>query len=379
MFGDLEALKLALLEREEERALGPLFEILGAPPAEGIEPEEFLESAVLAFLREVQQSPRTWRLVLMPPRGSSPELQMRIQLGRRTLAERIVPLLEWGFARRAAPPGFDHELAARLIVAAGEDAARLMLAHPKRFAPERFAAVVRDSVALLPAAWHPRGNPPPRPIEVKPPSLAEAPAEIAPGRVPRADRRRQLLDVALTLIDEEGFGALSMEAIARRLGVNRAIVYRSFSNIGVLLAALLRREDRRTRRLLEALVPPDPRGQDPARVLGEALSRFLEAVLSDPRTWRLALLRPEGAPIALQKLVNRRRSQLAHRIEPVVRWALANAPGDPAATDVGVLARMVLSVGEEQGRLALEDPDFPPERLLASSWALLDALPLGVH
>jgi hypothetical protein len=28
-------------------------------------------------------------------------------------------------------------------------------------------------------------------------------------------------------------------------------------------------------------------------------------------------------------------------------------------------------------RLALEDPDFSPERLLASSWLLLDALPVA--
>jgi hypothetical protein len=36
---------------------------------------------------------------------------------------------------------------------------------------------------------------------------------------------------------------------------------------------------------------------------------------------------------------------------------------------------MLLSVGEEEGRLALEDPEFPPERLLSSSWDLLDRLP----
>ena len=40
--------------------------------------------------------------------------------------------------------------------------------------------------------------------------------------------------------------------------------------------------------------------------------------------------------------------------------------------DIEVLSRMLLTIGEEQGRLALDDPDFPPERLLASSWALLD-------
>jgi hypothetical protein len=36
---------------------------------------------------------------------------------------------------------------------------------------------------------------------------------------------------------------------------------------------------------------------------------------------------------------------------------------------------MLLSIAEEQGRLALEDPKFPPQRLMASTWMLLDSLP----
>jgi len=93
-------------------------------------------------------------------------------------------------------------------------------------------------------------------------------------------------------------------------------------------------------------------------------------------TWRVALLRPESAPLALQKLVNRRRSQLARRLEPLVRWGLSGLAEASAKPDIEVLARMLLSIGEEQGRLALEDPEFPPERLLASTWTLLDALAL---
>jgi hypothetical protein len=111
-------------------------------------------------------------------------------------------------------------------------------------------------------------------------------------------------------------------------------------------------------------------------LLGGALAEFLSAVVDQPQTWRVALLRPESAPLALQKLVNRRRSQLARRLEPLVRWGLSGLPEVPTAPDVEILARMLLSIGEEQGRLALEDPEFPPERLLASSWTLLDALPL---
>jgi AcrR family transcriptional regulator len=288
------------------------------------------------------------------------------------LAERIAPLLQWGLGEPGVSSGFDLELGARLIVAAGEDAARLTLAHPRRFAPERFALFAAEGAALLPSRVRARGTPPPRPIDV--PRSAAPATSVASGRLPRAERREQLLDVALALLAEEGFAALSMEAIARRAGVNRAVIYRSFSNLPMLLASLLRREDRRTRRTLAALLPAKPRGQHPVRVLGEALSRFLEAVLSEPQTWRLILLRPESAPLTLQKLVERRRGQLARRLEPLVEWGLSAAPGGPRVLDVEILARMLLSIAEEEGRLALEDPEFPPDRLLNSSWALLDAL-----
>jgi hypothetical protein len=42
---------------------------------------------------------------------------------------------------------------------------------------------------------------------------------------------------------------------------------------------------------------------------------------------------------------------------------------------VDLIARLLLSAGEELGRLALDDPQFPPERLLAGVWALLDVVP----
>ena len=375
-FGDLEQLMLALIDREERRALGPLLDVLERDPGSDSDPAEFLATAVATFLEAVRANPRTWRLVLMPARGSSEELRRRIRRSRRLLADRIEPLLGWGIKQRGGPSGFDLELGARLIVAAGEDAARLTLAHPRRFAPERFAIFAAEGAALLPTRVRLRDAPPPRSIE---PPATTSPSQsddqlAAGGRLPRPQRREQLLDVALALLAEDGFSALSMEAIARRAGVNRTVVYRSFPNLGVLLATLLRREDRRTRRLLGALLPTQPRGHHPVRVLGEALSRFLEAVVNEPLTWRLALLRPESAPVALRKLVEHRRRQLAHRLEPIVEWGLAAAPGGPRVLDVEILARMLLSLAEEQGRLALEDPEFPPQRLLKSSWNLLDAL-----
>jgi AcrR family transcriptional regulator len=379
LFGDLEGLMLALIDREERSALAPLLQIVGPDPGDGVDPDEFLIDAVDAFLRAVRSNPRTWRLVLMPPRGNSDELRERIRRSRRLLADRITSLLRWGVERRGGPAWLDHALAARLIVAAGEDAARLTLAHPRRFSPERLTATVRDVLALLPPGMEPSGA---RAPEI-PAGDAGAPgagaAVTSPptaGRIPQSIRREQLLDVALELLAQDGFAALTIEAIARRAGVNRVVVYRSFANLQLLLVALLRREDRRTQTALDALLAVEPGEGTPPRALGDTLARFLGAVLAQPLTWRLALLRPESAPLALQKLVNRRRAQFARRLESLVRWGMAALPAAPATLDVELLSRMLLSIGEEQGRLALDDPEFPPQRLLASSWAALDAIPL---
>jgi AcrR family transcriptional regulator len=206
---------------------------------------------------------------------------------------------------------------------------------------------------------------------IEPGWLGAPPA--AGRRVPRAQRQQQLLDIALALIAEEGFDALSMEAVARRAGVNRVVVYRSFPNLQLLLVALLRREDQRTEAVLDIVIPAEPGDATPGQLLGESLAGFLGAVVSEPRTWSVALLRPENAPIALQRLVNRRRAQMARRLEPLVRWGISAVPGAPDDLDTEILARLLLSIAEEQGRLALDDPDFPPERLIRSSWVLLDA------
>jgi AcrR family transcriptional regulator len=372
LFGDLDGLLLALIDREEQAALAPLLAIMDAAPLAGGDPEDVLVEGIDAFLTAVRSEPRTWRLVLMPPHGGSPELRARITASRRLVADRLTELLDWGVAERGGPEGLDHALAARLIVAAGEDAARLTLLHPRRYPPERIAGLARDGVALLPPGTRPAGLVTPGAL----PPLAAAEPAPAPVRLSRADRREQLLDVALDLLAEQGFDVLNMEAIARRAGVNRAVVYRSFANLQLLLLALLRREDARTRKTIDALVPAEPGDRTTAELLAQSLTTFLGAVLRHPQTYRVILLRPESAPLFLQKLVNRRRSQIANRLRPLVEHGLPAIAAPTSNLDVDLVARLVLSAGEELARLALDDPDFTPDRLLASACDLLDRIPV---
>ncbi|MEA2307657.1 MAG: hypothetical protein QOH43_4937 [Solirubrobacteraceae bacterium] len=149
LFGDLEALLLALGEREEARAMGALEAVIPEDPGDR-DPDDVLVDAVRGFLQAVRDAPATWRLVLLPPAGSPPRLRERIARNREAVALRITGLLDWGLARRGGPAGLDHPLLARLLIAAAEDAARLMLADAAAYPPERLAAAARGLLGLLP-------------------------------------------------------------------------------------------------------------------------------------------------------------------------------------------------------------------------------------
>jgi AcrR family transcriptional regulator len=55
-------------------------------------------------------------------------------------------------------------------------------------------------------------------------------------------RRGQLLDVTNQLVAERGFAAVSIQAVARRAGISRPIVYEHFGDLSGLLEALVERE-----------------------------------------------------------------------------------------------------------------------------------------
>lgn len=58
-------------------------------------------------------------------------------------------------------------------------------------------------------------------------------------RMPRAQRERQMLDVAVQVFAERGFVATSMDEIAARVGVSKPMLYEYFdSKEGLLLAAV---------------------------------------------------------------------------------------------------------------------------------------------
>jgi AcrR family transcriptional regulator len=182
--------------------------------------------------------------------------------------------------------------------------------------------------------------------------------------MPPEQRRQQLIDAALQVILEQGYGGVSIEAIARVAGVTRPVVYDHFPNLGRLLQALIEREERYALAQLEEVIPEDPEVDrpDPVKLLAGGVRRFLVAVSGRPSTWRLILLPLEGTPEIVRQHVETQRARMLERIEQLVRWAMAGTEL-PRDLDVELTARAIRQLGEEAGRMVLTDPArYPPER-----------------
>ena len=180
--------------------------------------------------------------------------------------------------------------------------------------------------------------------------------------MPPEQRREQLIDAALSVILEQGYGGVSIEAVARVAGVTRPVVYDHFPNLGRLLHALVEREERWSLEQLDKVVPDDPGDRDPIELLASGVRRFLDAVAERPATWRLILLPLDGTPAIIRQQVESNRARILARIERLVQWALVR-PEIPDELDVELAARAIRDLGEEAGRMVLTDPErYTPDR-----------------
>jgi AcrR family transcriptional regulator len=180
--------------------------------------------------------------------------------------------------------------------------------------------------------------------------------------MPPGQRREQLIDAALEVILDRGYARISIEAIARTAGITRPVVYDHFPDLNRLLHAVIEREERISLEQLGQVVPDDPSGQAPGELLARGVSRFLEAVVSRPATWRIILLPLEGTPPIVRQHVEAGRAEVLARIERLVRWAMERSEL-PENLDVELTARAIRDWSEQAGRMVLTDPErYPPGR-----------------
>lgn len=194
-------------------------------------------------------------------------------------------------------------------------------------------------------------------------------------RLSGAERREQILDAVKELVGERGMHAVSIEAVARRAGITRPIVYSHFGDLAGLLEQLVDREAERALEQVAAVVPGrlDSAGAREALLAG--LRAYLDLARSDPLTWRLVLMPPEGAPALLRERIEQGRGAIVARLAEAMGPELGPAGSSP---DPELLAMTLSTVADESVRLVLTDPErFPVERIMTLASWLLEPLERG--
>jgi AcrR family transcriptional regulator len=182
-------------------------------------------------------------------------------------------------------------------------------------------------------------------------------------RLPREQRREQLLDAALTVLEGCQLHELSMEAVAEAAGVGKPVLYTAFSTRTELVSALLGREHQRGLEQVLAGMPDDLTKPGPTGAYAATVSTFLRVVLENPARWRLILTVPDSAPREYREDLRRARSSILAQAEELAKAGIAL---DERLTDLDpvLLGHTMLSFAEMLGRLAVNDPEtYPRERL----------------
>lgn len=159
------------------------------------------------------------------------------------------------------------------------------------------------------------------------------PDTTARRRLPRAERTRQLLDVAWRLIRAEGSDALTLGRLAQAGGVSKPVVYDHFTTREGLLAALFEDYDVRQTAILDAAIAAAPaQVEAKARVIAD---NYVDCVLNQGREIPGVVAALEGSP---ELAALKRRYQQAF-IAKCAAWLApyAGPDGVPRASLWGML------------------------------------------
>ncbi|NKZ10839.1 TetR/AcrR family transcriptional regulator [Mycolicibacterium septicum DSM 44393] len=177
-------------------------------------------------------------------------------------------------------------------------------------------------------------------------------------------RQEQILDTTMALAVRDGYGATTMQSVAREAGVTRPVVYEFYRDRTELLQDLLAREIQKAFALSQNVFAAVQRGETLNETMSWTLTEFLNIVAQAPESWRLVLLPPAGAPPEVQATITSARAAILAQIQR----NLEQLPGATSAeVDIELLAFTLLAGCEVGARRYLADPElYSIERLSAS-------------
>jgi AcrR family transcriptional regulator len=146
-FDGLGPLTAALLDRQQERALTQLYDVLPERP-DLSNPDQFAADTVRRLVATITADPLTWRPVLFAQLGAPSEVRERVAGDWERVRVQIEGLLQLGLATRGGPT-LDAEVLSHAVMAVLEHFGRLILDEPDRFDVERLVGTVQGVLRAL--------------------------------------------------------------------------------------------------------------------------------------------------------------------------------------------------------------------------------------
>jgi AcrR family transcriptional regulator len=196
----------------------------------------------------------------------------------------------------------------------------------------------------------------------------EAPVRISDfphGRVPRALRERQVVDLAEELFAERGYAGASMDELSRRAGVTKPVVYDLFESKDGLFRACVERATGRMAESIAAAVRAESEPQARLRAGGLAFLRFA----ADNRV-AFDLMTMGGRFAEEAQRVRRRQAELIRQLLE------ETAPDGVDPRELEVVAHAVNSAYEGVAHWMWQHPEVPVEQL--ADW-IVDLLTPGLR
>jgi AcrR family transcriptional regulator len=184
----------------------------------------------------------------------------------------------------------------------------------------------------------------------------------AHGRVPRAVRERQLLELAEALFAERGYAGASMDELARRAGVTKPVVYELFGSKEGLFGACV---DHSIERLSAGIAEAVRAETDPEARLRAGGLAFLRFAAGNRVAWDLMSM---GGRFAAQaQRVRASQAELIHQLMAEM------ARADVDERELEAAAHAVNAAYEGVAHWMWAHPDVPLEQL--ADWIVELLLP----
>jgi AcrR family transcriptional regulator len=136
------------------------------------------------------------------------------------------------------------------------------------------------------------------------------------SRLPRHERRQQLLDAALEVFVARGYHAAAMDEIAERAGVSKPVLYQHFPGKLELYLALL---DESVDTLVETVRDALRSNQDNKQRVAATFGAYFEYVGGQGQAYRLVFESDLGNEPAVRARLDRGQRECAAMVSQVVR------------------------------------------------------------